>query len=454
MNKIGLNVFFLLLVSILIFFITMSFRFFTLPLDMKNKVSLTPDDDYFKSNFLRYEDFVYDENIKTVLLHNTASQLTNPIIPLNSGEILKLTFDDFRIQPRDYYYSFIHCNANWTPSDLKNNEFIDGYFEDIIFDYHYSINTDIPYLNYQLTFPNEHVKFTKSGNYIIKVYEVGKENEPILTKRFMLYESLVSISIDTKRATSVEYQFSKQEVDFKIDHTGYQILDPFRSLNVVVMQNFRWDNAIYNLQPRFIKDNLLDFDYDQENNFDGNNEFREFDLKSIRYQTMNVERIQYNNEKKINDVFLVFDDNRSYKKYYTRPDLNGNFLIKRNEGENSHVEADYVNVHFTLANVMPFADGNLYLFGKFTDWKFKEEFKMNYDSISSSYKNEVLLKQGYYNYVYCLLKDGSKNVGDISAVEGTHMLTENDYSILVYHRLPNQIYDRLIGFHTANTNVK
>ncbi|NCP46239.1 MAG: DUF5103 domain-containing protein, partial [Flavobacteriales bacterium] len=115
---------------------------------MKNKVSLTPDDDYFKSNFLRYEDFVYDENIKTVLLHNTSSQLTNPIIPLNSGEILKLTFDDFRIQPRDYYYSFIHCNANWTPSDLKNNEFIDGYFEDIIFDYHYSINTDIPYLNY------------------------------------------------------------------------------------------------------------------------------------------------------------------------------------------------------------------------------------------------------------------------------------------------------------------
>lgn len=443
-----LNYFFKQLSYFVIFLVLISFH------SPKKQTNSFNDDDYVKTDFLRYEDFVYNKNIKTVLLHNVKSQLTNPIIPLGAGEFLQLSFDDFRVKPRDYYYSFIHCNADWTPSDLKKNEYIDGYFEDVIFDYQYSRNTDIPYLHYQLVFPNENVQFTKSGNYVVKVYEINKESEPIFTKRFMVHENQVIIAVDTKRATNVEYQFAKQEVDFTIDHTGYPILDPFINLKVVLMQNFRWDNAIYNLPPRFIKDNLLDYNYDEENNFDGNNEFRAFDLKSILYQTMNVERIQYNPEKKMNDVFLVSDQNRSYKKYYTNPDLNGNFLIKRNEGNNSEIEADYLNVHFTLANIPPFSDGNLYLFGKFTDWKFKEEFKMKYDSISSSYKNEVLLKQGYYDYLYCFLKDGSKDVGDISVVEGSHQLTENDYSVLVYHRLPNQIYDRLIGFYTANTTLE
>jgi hypothetical protein len=215
MNRATIEIFLILFFFITIFIINISFSYSKSYKKDKKIAEFIVDDDYFKSNFLRYEDYVYNENIKTVLLHNITSQLTNPIIPLDAGEILKLSFDDFRVQPRDYYYSFIHCNANWTPSDLKNNEFIDGYFEDIIFDYHYSINTDIPYLNYQLTFPNEHVKFTKSGNYIIKVYEIEKESEPIFTKRFMVHENQVTISVDTKRATSVEHQFSKQEVDFK-----------------------------------------------------------------------------------------------------------------------------------------------------------------------------------------------------------------------------------------------
>ncbi|MDF1676476.1 MAG: DUF5103 domain-containing protein [Vicingaceae bacterium] len=410
----------------------------------------TISDDYTGNNYLRYEDYIYVDHIKTVLLHHTGTPLSNPIIPLNGTEQLLLSFDDFKTLPRDYYYSVVHCNANWTPSDLRPNEYINGFFEDIIFDYQYSINTDIPYLHYQLQIPNENISFTKSGNYLIKVYENGKEDKPILTKRFMVYDSKVSITIDPKRATNVEHQFTKQEIDFNIDHTGYEIIDPFKDLQVVIMQNFRWDNAIYNLPPRFIKGQELVYDYETENSFYGNNEFREFDLKSIRYQTLNVERIEFNSVKKMNEAYLVTDENRSYKRYTTNPDINGNFLIKRNEGERSEVEADYVNVHFTLANVPP-KDGVFYVFGKLSDWKFKDDFKMAYDSASSSYTTDVMLKQGFYNYTYCLLKDGAKTTGDMTEIEGSHSQTENDYMVLVYHRLPNRIYDELIGFQTINT---
>ena len=45
-------------------------------------------DDYFKDDFLRYEDFVYRESIRTVLMHREGWELTPPIILYNSDERL------------------------------------------------------------------------------------------------------------------------------------------------------------------------------------------------------------------------------------------------------------------------------------------------------------------------------------------------------------------------------
>ena len=97
-------------------------------------------------------------------------------------------------------------------------------------------------------------------------------------------------------------------------------------------------------------------------------------------------------------------------------------------------------------------NGNLYLFGKFCDWKFKEELKLEYDTLNQNYFKEVLLKQGYYNYQYCFVKDGSKDTGDISIIEGSHYETKNEYSILVYHRELNDNFDRLVGFSTSTND--
>ena len=411
------------------------------------------DDDYAKENFMRYDDYIYDDSIKTVLLYNTRNEMSYPIISLNSGETLKLSFDDFRRENNIYNFTVIHCNANWEPSDLSQNEYIDGFFEDELFDYRYSNNTDLYYTHYNLTFPNEEMKLTKSGNYIVKVYKVNDKEHPIITKRFMVFDSNVSITMDIKRATDVNESYFRQEVDFKINHDGYDIKDPFGRLNVVLMQNYRWDNAITGLQPKFINDTELNYDFNNsENVFDANNEFREFDIKSIKYNTIRVKQIKFEVYDKLNHIYLLPDERRSFKQYYSQADINGNFLIKRNEGEDSEIEADYVKVHFELPYSPPIQNGNLYLFGKFSDWKFKEELKLDYDTINQQYVKEVLLKQGFYNYLYCFVKDGSKDKGDISVVEGSHYETKNDYSILVYHRELNENYDKLVGYATASNN--
>jgi hypothetical protein len=411
------------------------------------------DDDYAVKNYIRYDDYTYDDSIKTVLLYNIQNEMSYPIFSLNGNEKIKLSFDDLRRENTIYNYSIIHCNANWTPSDLEKNEYINGFSEDELFDFDYSNNTDLYYTHYNLTLPNENMKPMISGNYILMVYKVNDETNPILTKRFMVYESQVSIDMDIKRATDINESYFRQEVDFKINHEGYDIKDPFERLKIVLMQNYRWDNAITGLQPKFIKDTELNYDFNNsENVFDGSNEFRGFDLKSIRYQTIRIKNIQFEAHDKLTHAYLLDDEKRSFKQYYSLPDLNGNFLVKRNEGENSEIEADYIKVHFKLPYSPPVTDGNLYLFGKFSDWKFKKELKLDYDTINQHYNKEILLKQGYYDYQYCFVKDGSKNTGDLSIVEGSHYETKNDYTILVYHREFNEIYDKLVGYKTATNN--
>ncbi len=408
------------------------------------------DDDYIIENYIRYDDHIYDDSIKTVLLFNTRNEMSYPIISLNGGETIKLSFDDLRRENSVYNYTIIHCDANWEVSALDQNEYIDGFYEDEIFDFKYSNNTDLYYTHYNMSFPNENMKLTKSGNYVIMVYKVNEKENPILTKRFMVFESNVGITMNIKRATDVNESYFRQEIDFKINHDGYDIKDPFGRLNVVLMQNYRWDNAITGLKPKFINDTELNYDYNNsENVFDANNEFREFDIKSIRYNTIRVKKIKFEAHDKLNHVYLLPDERRSFKQYYSQADINGNFLIKRNEGTDSESEADYVKVHFTLPYTPPLNDGNLYLFGKFCDWKFKEELKLDYDTLNLRYHKEILVKQGYYNYLYCFVKDGSKNTGDISVVEGSHYETKNEYSILVYHRELNDNFDKLVGYATV-----
>jgi hypothetical protein len=75
---------------------------------------------------------------------------------------------------------------------------------------------------------------------------------------------------------------------------------------------------------------------------------------------------------------------------------------------------------------------------------------MIYNSEKSEYRAKILLKQGYYNYIYVFLQDNSPVI-DVTTVEGTHQETENDYTILVYHRPTASRYDQLVGIKKVNS---
>jgi hypothetical protein len=216
----------------------------------------------------------------------------------------------------------------------------------------------------------------------------------------------------------------------------------------VITQNRRWDNAIFDLKPLFVRTPELIYNYEDNNLFDGNNEFRFFDAKDLRYQSMNVDGVQIENGK--THLWVLPEEPRSFKRYYSQQDINGKRLIKRDQSTYQNREADYMVAHFTLKREAPVSSGDVYVFGELSDWQHKEAFKMEYVEVEKEYRLTTLLKQGYYNYMYSTLTPNAKK-GDLSVIEGTHSETENDYYFFVYHRKRGEIYDRLVGYHKANS---
>lgn len=406
-----------------------------------NNIKQQNNDSIFNKKYT-YIDKIFKKNIKTVLCFQKDQNLSIPLINLKSDEKISLIFDDHSDNINTYFYRIIHCNSNWLKSDLMESEYIDGFFKNEIYDYELSFNTIKKYINYNLELPNENIDFLKSGNYIIEV--INHLDSIVFHKRFMILENKVSISANVKQGTLNKNKKIKHEIDFNINHEKFFISDPYTDVKVVIKQNNNEENKINDLTPLFVKNNVLIYDYDDENNFFAINEFRYFDIKSLRYFSERIKNIEHDSIDDINKVILFKDKRRSFDLYSIYPDINGKFIIESQEARNSMTEADYAKINFKLISE-EIEYGDIYLFGKLSDWMINDDFKLKYNEKEKIYETDILLKQGYYNYNYAI-KDTINNIVDFSFIEGTHYQTKNDYYVYVYYRGPENRYDKLIGF--------
>lgn len=398
---------------------------------------------------LIYNDNVFSDNIKTVQLYKEGWNLSFPSIKLNSDEKLDLHFDLIGSQAETYYYSFIHCDKDWKKSDIFPNDYLDGFYENPIDEYNPSFNTTVNYFHYKLSFPNDRVKLTISGNYIIYVYPYNEPEKPVLTMRFIVTEDAANVMIDMHRPQLTSGDNARQQVDFTVGLNGISVPDPYRDIYSFVLQNGRWNNAKKNLKPEYFGNNELKYSsLSQKNIFMGGNEFRYFDIKSIRYVSEYISRIDF--LAPLYNVSLKPSENREFKPYFYWKDFNGKYFIASQEGKDPETDADYLNVFFTLPASDIVTGGQMYISGNLNNWLFNSNNLMKFNPSKGQYECTMLLKQGWYNYEYVFLKDGDSE-GIASKFEGSHYETENDYMVVVYFRNPRGRYDRIIGTGTANT---
>ncbi|MDD2822332.1 MAG: DUF5103 domain-containing protein [Flavobacterium sp.] len=383
-------------------------------------------------------------HIKTISFVQN-DQNTIPILKL--GEGFQLQFDDLFGNEANYYYEIIHCDYNWNPTAIPKNEYLEGFDNQRIQDYSNSFNTLQIYSHYKLAIPNQFTLQLKiSGNYMIKVLDENKE--VVFSRKFILYEDLVTVPIQVKRARTVNNIESKQNLDFTIRSNTITFQTPLRNVKVLLLQNGQMNTGIKNIVPQYTIGNDLIYKYDWETQFWAGNEFLFFENKDIRSASNNVARIDSSTP--VYGSYLYTSAARANFPYSFTQDVNGNFVVNNLNSANNEIEADYAWVYFSLSAPTFRLNKNIYVTGMFNNYNLSPEFKMDYNSKKGIYEKAILIKQGFTNFQYTIA-DEQGIIDQENAVDGNFYQTENDYTIVVYYRENIDRYDRVVGKGIANS---
>lgn len=404
--------------------------------------------EYYADKTLRYQDYTYDPNVRSVQCYVASGQPTEvfvpPVVPLSQDQPIVLEFDVLGEQSQRLTGKLIHCDVDWKPSILTDMQFLSEINEFIVTDYRTSVNTKVPYFHYRLRVPR--VKL--SGNYVLVVSSPG--GTPLVSRRLLVYDNSVQVFLKQGIPVAGQERYTLQQLDFGIRY-NMELVNPAQEVKVVLRQNFRWDNARYNLRPTFVRDadRQLDYQYfNFENAFPALSEFRYFDLRTFRSLGPGVARLDPDATPRV--ALLQPEATRNGQAYTQYEDINGQRVFESREYGNGATNADYLDVMFQLRSPQP-AAGSVYVLGALSDWQLKDEFKLAYDAENQVYTGHALLKQGYYNYVYAT----QTAQGPSSAAwEGSHQETENQYDLLVYYRPPGTRADLLIGYQALTVNAR
>lgn len=394
-----------------------------------------------------YDNHIYEPYIRSVQLYpsslmNKSIQASTfpPIVNLQDNQPLLLEFDCLNPEYQNFRVKIFHCDAEWTPSVLNEIEYLPEYNDFPINDYRNSFATKISYNHFAFELPPVKI----SGNYIVMVYKNRNEDDIMLTRKFMVFQNRVNVGGRVSFPNNAQRRLTHQQVNFGINYGNYEVIDPKQDLKILIRQNFRDDKLTKPLKPFMVDtyNRKLDFQfYDNENQFEGGNEFRMFDGRSTQQKLVNISKIFQGERESVIEIYP--EKSQNHLAYVAINDMNGQYVIDNYETHRGDIESDYVRVSFFLRSDS-LENKKVYVNGAFNDWKLNERNLMHYVSENQAYEVFVQLKQGIYNYNYVTVDEkGNRSEVDF---EGSHSQTENIYEVLVYHRPIGARADALVGY--------
>lgn len=396
---------------------------------------------------LLLQDAVYEENIKTVMLNPPGTGYRDnfqPAVAMLTDQNLILEFDDIQESKNNYFARFIHCNSDWTKSQLLDLDFMPVYNEFNVNDYQYSHNTYLPYVHYRFPVP----KVKLPGNYILMIYRDSDKNDVVLTARMMIFNNQMNIVANNILAGASALAATNQQINFTVDYRGMEVFNPMDNFKVVIRQNQRWDNARFNVKPSFIREDISQLEYrffDQDKQWLAGNEFRFVDFRSLISPGRNSATI----DRGVKPFVLKVQEDQSREglAYAQYPDFDGNYAIENLDYREAVLSCQYIFVDFSL-RVPQLPDAAVYVVGKYNNYSRNEENKMKWNKARSAYETSIVLKQGWYDYTYYV----ESPTLEATHFEGSHYQTGNVYEVFVYYKSLTPMADLLIGYYTFPVN--
>ena len=394
----------------------------------------------------QYEQRIFSKDFKSLTFKSNSLFLGDPCYNLKSLNAVSIDFDLLKNNSESLQYQLIHCDKDWRKSNINSMDAIDGFDTDYIENEKISYGPIQQYIHYNFKLPNDHTNFLISGNYIIKIFSEGESNKPYATVKFFVSEQSSKINFKINESSDVEQSKYLQAYELECSYNSSNTIDPFSNIFINIEQNHQTFNQQWISGPNFIKENKLIFLPNEDQTFNGGNEFRFFDISSFRNGSQFVEKIYFDDT--LYKIILKLDQKRTYRQYLEYKDINGRFFVRTYDNDEADFQSEYGWVEFKL-NMRKELRDSIYIYGQLSNWKLDDSFLMKYDSISKVYFNSLLLKQGYYNYIYV-----TKNSEIISTrkIEGAHFQTNNEYVIRVYYRDPLEMYDRIMCYRNIKNN--
>jgi hypothetical protein len=395
-------------------------------------------------------DKIYKPNIRSVKFHVKGDQLSYPILRLNSGDQLELHFDDLDADVKYYSYTFQLCNADWTPAMLSQFDYMKGFSNVRINTYRNSSLVLTRYTHYTCNLPDRNTSPTKSGNYILKVFVNGDTSQVAFTKRFLVLENRVTAGATVVQPFNTAIFKTHQKLQFSVNVQNIKPTNVLQQIKVVILQNYRWDNSISNIQPTFIRQNVLEYNTENQALFPAQKEWRWVDLSSFRLQTDRVEKGDYTNTGQT--IFVKPEGERKELRYMYYRDFNGMYQLGNIEQNNPYWQGDYATVWFRYSTPdrNPIAGKELYLFGEFTNYELSDASRLKFNTETGMYENKQFLKQALYDYIY-VTRDTKTNELDTEVTEGNWWEAENNYTILIYYKPLGGRVEELVGMTQVNS---
>jgi hypothetical protein len=401
--------------------------------------------------FSQAPDSIYAANIRTVRMYSYGNQLTLPIINLNSGDKLELHFDDLDADVKNYYYTYQLCDIDWAPVDVNQFDYIKGLTQLRITNYRSSSIALTQYTHYQAILPDAAGYPILSGNYILKVFLDGDTSQLVFTKRMMVVDNQAALVARVVQPYDPNLAQTHQRLVFTIGLKGIDAYNTGQQVKVVILQNYRWDNALKNVLPTYNRGATLEYNSENIGVFPGGKEWRWLNITDFHLQTERVLKADYN--QRSTEIYLKPDGPLDKQPYVYYRDNNGMYLSTNLRGINPLLEADYANVHFSFVppGGVAYPKRDIYLFGALTNYNYPDSLKMIFNPDKKVYETHLLLKQGYYDYTYVGVdKDNPDNRSEF---DGNSFETENMYTFLIYFRSFTDRSDQLIGVANFDSRV-
>lgn len=357
-----------------------------------------------------------------------------PVVATNTADALQLEFDLLGDVNRPLSIYFYHTDAYWQ-RDLSPAEYLGVFHRDDLLNFSPSRSTDINYTHYAYQFPNESISFLVSGNYILRITEMGQENNVLFERPFFVTEQRTSLQLGIENLLIGSGGFTSVQpvvVFIPPPELDGSVFD----YKACFARNGRFSQTRCIDQPSLIQQPALRFYLPPERAFEPITADYFLDISDLRLGNR-ISRIAFDQE----PIAVTLEpDYARFPGDPLAPELYGQMVISDvvSAFSDPDVSAEYVEVLFSYVTASGGKTTNdVYIIGSFNGWQAGPEYRMSWNEADERYEVVLTLKQGQYDYRY--------TSGSDLLPRGTVSRPDNLYNALVYFNDIRLNTDRLLS---------